>query len=91
MILPEKQENHQPTLTTSENLTLKSSLPTLSKTKSDDLKARISERFKKNTRAALNQDMLPYQDPITARQKQASIERDKSKEDFLRSSSVVLD
>jgi hypothetical protein len=91
MILPEKQENHQPNLTTSENLTLKSSLPTLSKTKSDDLKARISERFKKNTRAALNQDMLPCQDPITVRQKQASIERDKSKEDFLRSSSIVLD
>jgi hypothetical protein len=91
MILPEKQENHQPTLTTSENLTLKSSLPTLSKTKSDDLKARISERFKKNTRATLNQDMLPYQNPIKVRRKQASIERAKSKEDFLRSSSVVLD
>lgn len=91
MILPVKQEIHQPTLTTSDKLTLMTGLPTLTKTKSDYLKARISQKFKKNLRATLNKDVLPYQDPITVRRKQPSIERDKSNDDFLRTSSVVLD
>ena len=90
MILPLKQEIHQPTVI-SEKLTLKSGFPILTKTKSVDLKARLSQRFKKNFRATQNQDMMPYQDPITVKPKQPSIERDKSTEDFLRSSSVVLD
>jgi hypothetical protein len=85
MILPAKQETHQPTLPL-EKLALKTGFPTLSKTKSDDLKARLTHSFKKNLRATLNQDMQPYRDPITVKPKQASIERDKSKEDILRSS-----
>ena len=90
MILPVKQEIHQPGLI-SEKLSLKSGFPILTKAKSDDLKARLSQRFKKNFRETQNQDMLPYQDPITVKPKKPSIDRDKSTENFLRSSSVVLD
>ena len=48
MILPVKQEIHQPLLN-SEKVTLKTGFPTLSKTKSDDLKARFSHSFKKKS------------------------------------------